>query len=361
MKIYYDYQIFSLQKFGGISRYYCELIKHLNEQNNVFAKTKCFNSRNDYYKKWIGNIFIDNKYISKVANVLNRAYTFFVSNKYDIIHPTYYSPYIFKLKKKIVITVYDMIHEKFSDISSADPKVIINKKEAIYKSDHIIAISENTKKDILSIYPDIPSDKISVIYIGSDFVKREIIDSSIKNIFPKKYILYTGNRNYYKNFAFFFNSIKNLLIEDKELYLVCVGGNEFDEVEKEMFSDVSKKVVYIKPSDDIFIYAYSNALCFVFPTQYEGFGIPTLEAFACDCPAIISNVSSMPEVGGDAVLYIDPYDKDDIYQKVKTLIYDDSLRNELIKKGRLQLTKFSWEIISKQIVNCYSSIKKKGS
>ncbi len=137
--------------------------------------------------------------------LLNRVVGSKKMKDYDIVHPTYYNPYILRCKyNKLVITVYDMIHEIFPEMFSPNDKTISNKKQLLYAADHIIAISESTKRDILRIYPNISPDKISVIYIASN------IALNVPNIYmqlPEKFILFVGNRSIYKNFNRFMKSI----------------------------------------------------------------------------------------------------------------------------------------------------------
>jgi glycosyltransferase involved in cell wall biosynthesis len=108
--------------------------------------------------------------------------------------------------------------------------------------------------------------------------------------------------------------------------------------------------------DELLAYLYQNAICFVFPSLYEGFGIPILESFACKCPAVISNSSSLPEVGGNAVIYFNPNSKQDIYEKVNKIVYDENLRKEMVTKGLKQLEKFSWQKTSEETFNLYRSV-----
>ena len=106
---------------------------------------------------------------------------------------------------------------------------------------------------------------------------------------------------------------------------------------------ITKQLMQLNINDNILAYLYQHAACFVFPSLYEGFGIPTLEAFSCGCPVVLSNLSSMPEVGGEAVMYINPEKEESIYEGVKKVIENKLLRNELIEKGYRQAEKFSWE------------------
>lgn len=356
IRVLYDYQILLLQRYGGISRYFYELYTKMLKKLEVEPSIKCFFNKSIYFE----NVF-NNKYNSKYDSLRGK----FLINKvntllrmkvrhYDIVHPTYYDPYIIgKSNAKLVITVYDMIHEKMPEMFSYTDDTAKNKKQMIYAADHIIAISESTKRDILELYPDIPSDKISVIYIGSNF---ELTEKNIDVKFPEKYVLFVGNRDKYKNYERFYKAIEPILNEDSSLNLVVLGGGAFTENEINMQQNNAQQIIQMNVSDDILAYAYSHAECFVFPSLYEGFGIPTLEAFACNCPVILSNTSSMPEVGGDAVIYINPYDINDIREKIHTILTDKNLKAELIKKGQRQLKKFEWDSIVDQTIACYKKI-----
>ena len=353
--VLYDHQIMVVQKYGGISRYYYELFKRFKESKYIKPILYCWFSINTYFSLYLS---ISKFNLAKGRGWINRFLTilYLKTHKIDVLHPTYYNPYYIKrYKGKVVITVYDMIHELFPQWFSKD-KVIEQKKLSIHRADKIIAISQSTKRDLLKIYPDIPESKIKVIYIASDFKKNESQKLNYK--FPKKYILFVGNRWIYKNYNLFFQSVSQLLKDDKELSLVCVGGGKFSDAEMEMHGNLSNRIFQMSVDDDILSFAYSHALCFVFPSLYEGFGIPTLEAFACDCPVVLSNTSSMPEVGGNAAVYFDPYDADDMRGKIKRVIYDSVLRQQMIVKGRNQLKKFDWNQIAKQTMECYEEVLK---
>ncbi len=351
INVFYDYQIMLLQKYGGISRYFYELLTYINKTDEAHADAFCLGNKNSYFQSYFNKL--NNKRMRGLG-VVNRFFAKRKMKKYDIVHPTYYNPYVLKQKhNKIVITVYDMIHELFSDMFSSDDTTVENKKDMIYGADHIIAISESTKRDILKLYPDISPDKITVIYIGSNMMPNA---EQVKIALPEKYILFVGNRGLYKNFNAFFKSVKPVLLNDPEMHLVCLGGGAFNEEEKALLAEVSDQVIQRNAYDAELAYAYSKAVCFVFPSLYEGFGIPTLEAFACDCPVVLSNTSSMPEVGGDAVVYFDPYDENDMRDKIEKVISDSELRQNMIAKGREQLKKFSWEKIALETIECYKNV-----
>lgn len=366
MNIYYDYQILYSQKYGGISRYYYDLIQEMDKRHPVETEIHCKYNVNRYFAG-IGDIELGEGFLNVKSSIIRRPLRFYghkinqnitkrCAKRADIVHLTYYNPYALKLKGvKKVVTVYDMIEEVMRKDSHLD-FLIEYKRKCIYGADHIIAISESTKRDILRLYPDAGENKISVIYIASSLD----VNKQQKMKLPERYILFVGRREGYKNFNTFFSAIYSILKEDRSLHLICIGGGAFSEDEVRMMDEIQDRVLQINADDAVLTAVYSNALCFVFPSQYEGFGIPTLEAFSCDCPAVISNTSSMPEVGGDAVLYFDPNDQEEIKRQVERIVYDEALRTDLVNKGKERLKAFSWNQIAERTIDCYKRVLNNG-
>jgi len=380
MKVLFDSQIFDSQKYGGISRYFSELFKNFNNRKDIQYKLPIRNSENAYLKNIepFQNLNIKSRIFSNLRgkNILYKILDIFdkksninilkkelKNQNFDIFHPTYYSTYFLKyLKNKpFVLTVYDMIHEKYPQYFLLDfNRTVVNKRKLMKKANKIIAISENTKKDIIDFY-GIPEDKIQVIYLGNSMVKTQNKPISIPEI-PEKYILFVGARNGYKNFTFFIKSISSILIKDRTMNIVVAGGysgkNIFSKEENILFKelDIDKQIIHYSINDEVLAYLYQNAICFAFPTLYEGFGIPVLEAFACDCPVIVSNTSSLPEVGGDAVEYLDPTNTLSILNSVEKVVSNKELREEMIIKGQEQLKKFSWQKTAEETLSLYGDI-----
>ncbi|MCU0289794.1 MAG: glycosyltransferase family 4 protein [Acidobacteria bacterium] len=233
--------------------------------------------------------------------------------------------------------------------------------QLIENADSIIAISENTKKDIINI-THADSDRIHVIYLGNPFEK--VNDTIPKNFPPlggKPYLLFVGTRSGYKNFIFFIKSIAKLLRRNQELHVCCAGWMPFTAQEKKVFQErnILNKVHYIQIKDNDLRYLYENARAFVFPSLYEGFGFPVLEAFACKCPALLSNQSSLPEVGGDAALYFDPRDSASLLKVVERVISNDDLRMQMIQKGSERVKIFSWEKTANATKKIYENVSDK--
>ena len=364
MKILYDHQIFSIQIFGGISRYFKELSSQLDAKKNIRTEFALKISNNFYLEHnrlKFYNFLRKNNFRGKVRIIyfVNRLYTIYKLNKrdFDVFHPTYYDTYFLKFigNRKFVLTVYDMIHEKFPMKFSEYDKTSKNKEILANKAAKIIAISESTKKDLIEIFNINPS-KIEVIYLANSLQLNKKIDNKIK--LPKKYILYVGSRGGYKNFMNFLSSVTKILNSDNNLHLVCAGGGKFDDQENAYISknNLEYKLLQFNIDDKTLSYFYSNAKAFIFPSLYEGFGIPVLEAFACGCPLICSNTSSLPEIASDAAVYFDPLDEKSIETAVFNVLNHQELSASMIEKGYKRLEYFSWEKTAQLTEKIYQSI-----
>lgn len=365
MKVLYDHQIFTLQQYGGISRYFCELIKQfsvLQETDPVVALTYHKNNHiselDAHYKifnlKKI-NPNANTRYIygintlNSIRNILN--------NRPDIFHPTYYGNYYQFIVGKIpvILTVHDLTHEKYPEFFRNPNRNYELKREAINKADLIIAISENTKDDIVSFY-DVNPQKIKVIYHGNTLTTTtEDNNVKVESIDLGDYLLFVGARSGYKNFDLFLKSIAPLLIADCDLKLICAGGGAFTDEEIKLIDSlkIRTQVLQMKVTDQELILLYQNGRAFIFPSLYEGFGMPILEAMGCQCPVILSRSSSFPEIAGDAAVYFDPQDSDSIRDTVQMVIYNESKRTELILRGSLRVKQFTWSMTALNTLEAY--------
>jgi glycosyltransferase involved in cell wall biosynthesis len=258
-------------------------------------------------------------------------------------------------KTPLIVTVYDMVHEIFSDeYVNLDKRIIRNKRALLKRANHIIAISENTKKDIINIY-GIDSQKISVIYLGNSLI---CWNNQKRLNLPDKYILYVGHRWIYKNFDMFIKAVSKLLIE-KDLKIVCAGGSDFYHKEIELMNKlkIRNKIVFqpIK-NDENLSECYARAEAFIYPSKYEGFGIPILEAFANGCPVIASNTSSLPEIAKDGAIYFNPDSEKSIEFSVNKVLSNGKLRRQLISAGKKRLNNFSWDKTAEETADVYKRV-----
>ncbi len=169
-----------------------------------------------------------------------------------------------------------------------------------------------------------------------------------------RYILFVGRRAGYKNFKTFAKGVSVLLNKESELKLICVG-HPFD---KQEIADLKALNIYnqtiaLSVNEDLLNNLYAHALVFVYPSLYEGFGMPILEAFANKCPVCLSNISSLPEVAGDAAVYFDPKYEESILDAIERIIYDTELSKKFIESGMERLKNFSWVNTAEQTIQSY--------
>lgn len=358
MRVLYDTHVFNWQKVGGISKYYAELISQLRKDNvdvilpvlvsnNVYLNNICTNVYR-LFPSW-NNRYKD-KFIGRINNTLLDYY--YYKGEFDIFHPTYYDlSFLNCIKgKPFVLTVHDMYNEIFC-IDSGN--VISLKKELINRADRIIAISENTKNDILQIY-NIDETKISVVHHGFRAIKC-LIKPNIQIESP--YVLFVGGRGDYKNFDRFIRAFAYLRTKYVDLNLICTG-NPFSQDELLSFRklNISERVYHCFSTEEELAWLYTNAEFFVFPSLYEGFGLPLLEAFNYGAPSLISDTSCFPEIAENAALYFNPYDIDSMICCMDKFLSSTSLKKCLIERGKLRVKQFSWEKTSEKTNAIYKSL-----
>jgi glycosyltransferase involved in cell wall biosynthesis len=366
MKVLYDHQCFTNQEYGGISRYFVSLLDEFAKMDNISTDLALKFSNNFYLKnnkKFNIKSFFSNtnfrgkKFTSHLINMPNSK-SLLRKGAYDIFHPTYYNPYFLKsiANRPFIITVYDMTHELFPNIVHWFDKTVTQKKYLTNKAQKVVAISNNTKRDLIKILK-VPEEKIEVVHLASS-LSKEMVNSNNHLNLPERYILFVGSRNYYKNFTNTIIAFNNLIKNDDQLFLVCAGGGKFNDREIQNFkmNNLSDKILHRQADDISLASLYSKAMLFIFPSLYEGFGIPALEAMNCDAPLALSNISSLPEVGGDAAVYFDPKDPNDITKKLSNIIYDDNFRSNLIEKGKERRKNFSWQKTAIETKKVYEQI-----
>jgi glycosyltransferase involved in cell wall biosynthesis len=361
IRVLYDHQMFSLQQYGGVSRYFANLYTSFKDGGEVQPSISVLYSFNEYIKDssfaspaWLWQFLLKKK---KRRYRWNQKYSLAQIKKqqYDLFHPTYYDPYfINSIQKPYVITVYDMIYELFPGYFEATDKFVLNKRKVIEKAQHIIAISHATKNDLQRLY-GIPESKITVVHLGflnkADGAKPELP-------FKEDYILFVGERANYKNFTVFVKAMLPLLKEKHKLRIVCTGGNSFSKEEHEFFQfmRIDQQMIQVSASGSLLNALYRNAKVFVFPSLYEGFGFPLLEAFANNCPVAASNTSSFTEVGGNAVCYFNPENETEMLTSVQKILNEPAYAEGLRREGMLQLEKFKNETCAEQTLQVYKKV-----
>jgi glycosyltransferase involved in cell wall biosynthesis len=365
IKIAYDHQAFALTPYSGISRYFYEISRniHLNEDCDVKIIAPLYS--NQYLRNSPAKIVIGRRYDSLqdllgITSSINRNWSkrWLHQNSPDILHETYYHPHDLSPPNcRTVLTVYDMIHEKFSNgMNASERKISDIKKRSIERADKIICISENTKKDLLEII-DLDPEQISVVHLGCSLTKVDnLLDLTVVDA---PYLLYVGARGYYKNFKTLLQAFANSAKISDEFKLICFGGDKFSQMEKSEINRLKIKenrILHFKGDDRLLANLYTNATAFIYPSLYEGFGIPPLEAMHLSCPVICSNAASIPEVVGEAGYYFDPHSSEDIVSAIESVVFSEEVRNNLIKKGQQRSNQFSWQNCAQQTRAVYQNI-----
>jgi len=346
MRLIYDNLIYSLQIAGGISTYWSELSKRLIRDGTDVGFVE--NQNDNIVRK---EFSIDNKQIIKDFNFTNTINRFLavpltqIHQKF-IFHSSY-NRITNNPDALQVVTVHDFVHEQYY---RGLRKFLhsYQKNKALLSADKIIAISQNTKNDLLKFHPSIRPDKIHVIYNGvsEDFYPME------KKVGTENrpYLLFIGSREPYKNFAFAVKALNELPDFD-----LCIVGSSLIASE---LRDLNKYLpgrwhLFNKISNQILNEVYNDAYGLIYPSSYEGFGIPLLEAMKCGTPFIAFKRSSIPEVAGEAGILLDELDLDSFKKAILSI---DSNRTDLSKKGFDQVKKFSWEKCYQDTLDIYKEL-----
>lgn len=356
--VFFGPEIWQLQDQGGVSRYFGELILNISK---IDPRTTAFlpNSNNQYTKV----IPHENAYavekqneksLIKIVDGLRN-----ISDEKKVYHATYFSN--LNLKKfenanlSTVLTVFDLISEKYSKKKLLLRPRINRRKKSIRAASHIICISQTTKNDLLEYY-NVSEDKISVIYLGSKLQSSLLSKPALAREIP--YLLFVGKRGGYKNFDILLRAFSEIEIFRSNFQIIAFGGGEFEMSELQTIKSlgIEKKVVHISGDDEVLSALYKEAIALVYPSLYEGFGLPPVEAMKFGCPVIASHGGSIPEICKDAALYFNPSDKDDLASKLEEFLSDPVKINQKVISGRIISEGYSWEKTAFETYQVYKNL-----
>lgn len=352
MKVLFDHDLF-YQPIGGASKYFVMLLKYMPK--DLWATTTLL-SCNEYVKscKILPSLNYKNDRFWNRIERWNIRYTKYQLSKgsFDVYHQTNYGLYgLDSVGNKPMVTTF---HDANQATIDPVPEVLFKQKESLKRADAIVVVSENTKKELLELF-DVEEKKISVIYHGIELPNLDLLPS--KRLIGTPYILYVGRRSPYKNFHRFVVAYSKFHQFYPDINLVCTSSS-FTSEEIETFKklNISQSVIHVRADEQMMSMLYRDALFFVFPSLSEGFGMPILESWAHHCPVALSNTSCFPEIAGDAGLYFDPNDIDDMFSAMLRLIDDKQLCSDLISKGNARVLQFSWQECARRHIDVYKSM-----
>lgn len=345
---------------SGIGRYIRNLVANLqaiDEKNEYFILLIKKDFDQLVFRKNFTKVLSDYRWYSgleqiKLPGLLN-------SFKPDLVHFPHFNVPVF-YEGKFVVTIHDLIHQNFSMQRASTHGLLVYKlkqlgyrkvfKNATQRSQFILVPSNFVKQQLTTQW-HVNDKKI--------IVTSEAVDDKLLSVRKQsavelgQYIFYVGNAHPHKNVEGLIKTFLRLKEKYKDLKLVLAGHDHYfwQRIKKEYSEEGIVYKGYV--SDEELVNLYKNAKAFVMPSFEEGFGIPLLEAFSCGCPVVSSNGGSLPEVGGDACLFFDPRDRDDMAEKISRVLDDERLRKDLTEKGLKRVKIFSWQNLAQKTLEVY--------
>lgn len=354
----YDDQAFRLQRRGGVSRAFVELIRAFESgQGSVVPVVPLRYTDNEHLLELDPQRFrhpplgLRKEPLVRVANRLVAR----GPRSVDIMHHTFYfgTPPPNRARARFT-TVYDMIPELFPGMFG-NIRPHAEKFRYLAESDGIICISEVTKSDLEKICPSLAAPTFVVpLGVSPQFTFR----TARPHEFPWPYLLHIGQRGFYKDFALVLDAFVELADRYCDLRLVCVGGEPWTENRTRSLSDdIAARIVHIRPSDRDLPAIYQHASAYVSASRYEGFGLPVLEALASRVPAVISDIGSHREVAHDAAVFFEPGRPDQLVEQIhRVLRGGDDERRRLTNAGAARAEAFTWKRVAERTEQAYRSV-----
>lgn len=374
MTILYDHQAFQMQEYGGISKVYCEMIPLLKKYCNCNISVKYSNNQYlhnthivkgiKYLKKY--NIPFLSKlslyqtdFVQRIVYNKNRNKTISIRSlkkqQFDVFEPTFFDPYFLDYLngKPFVLQIHDMIPELFPMYFEKQHPQIINKRILSPLAAHIHTPSQKTKDDLVNILNIDPS-KITVIPHGWSPLPTPNTDRPINH----PYILFIGERSGYKNFSKALHEFTIIKQKEGDLHLICTGKDfSIDEIKEISQIGLTDSIHHFYASESMLSTMYYHAEAFIYPSAYEGFGLPILEAWSLDCPVFLNNASCFPEIAGDAAVYFDIEQTGDLAEKMISFLHSSEKdKLKLITKQSNRLKLYSWDKTAQLLYEMYSRI-----
>lgn len=365
MRLAFDYQAFHMQSYGGVSRYFARLVQCLFDSGHevgIFAPVHRNNYLGDLPQGMVHGRQV-RRYPPRTTRLLG-AYNQLLARHTiaqwapDLVHETYYTSNPILDSKPAVVTVFDMIHELFPADFPAHDETSLHKRMAVERADHIICISESTRNDLIRLF-GVSEHKTSVVLLGFDYPLAVHAEPAYRTSSGRPFILYVGQRGGYKNFGGLMTALGHSARLRKDFDIVAFGGGPFTPEESSHITAAGFTAgqVFQMGGDDKFLsQLYSAAKVFVYPSLYEGFGIPPLEAMAHGCPVVCSNTSSLPEVVGNAAELFNPAADDALQGAIENVVYSDEVWARLRLRGYERVRHFSWQKCAAETLQIYKDM-----
>jgi len=359
VRVAMDEQIFALQPYGGISRMFAALARQF------FSNPELGVELLPLAAPVINRYVLDDDLIRERLAVWDAGHEYKSLARYfmrvqprrrlDIVHNTFYLPHGLASYPgaKRIVTVHDMIPELMPSTRRRLDFLTL-KKRYVKHADHVICVSESTKEDLLATYGPIDAP-VSVVHHGVDPLFRP--DQPRHPGLPQRYVLFVGNRSQYKDAGVLMRAFAEVSHHDADLALLFVGGGALTSDESTVLRalEVTDRTVQVSLPDAAMPAAYANALMCVFPSRFEGFGLPALEAMACGTPTVLARGTSLPEVGGTAAAYFTPGDADELAAVMERMILEPELREAHRDAGIERARQFTWHRSAEETVAAYRS------
>ena len=368
LSITFDHQIFDLQRYGGVSRYFVEIANELAQDPSLQVTIEAPLHINEYLRSVRAPVRSTALYVGGISKVRRLAHAVNAAlmppllrrRKPDIVHRTYYAAGQPAVKgARSVITVYDLIHERLGSGMAHDTPAR-EKRAAIAEADHAICISESTRRDLIELF-NVDPQKTSVVHLGFSLMPAQD-NLALQPPLPlpeREFILYVGLRGNYKNFQGLLDAYAASARLRDRFDIVCFGASPFSAEEHRAIAATGARpgaVVHLGGADSVLQQCYQRAAMFVYPSLYEGFGIPPLEAMSFACPVLCCPVASLPEVVGDAAAFFEPGNVDSLVAAIDRVSTDSAYRAELVRRGTDRLVHFSWQQCAQQTLRVYQQV-----
>lgn len=329
-----DSVIFGLQRFGGISSYWAQLVEHARARPAWSCRLVL--PRHLSYREFDAGWVRDLEVIREVPpNRVARYLRATGGRREDVFHTSYYRVPSRRVRK-YVVTAYDFTYERYRS-GLARSVHSAQKRLSIDRADAVICISEATRRDVLEYCPGTDTARVHVVHLGVD--RAVFFPEPASSPSVGQQVLFVGQRGGYKRFDLAVETLRQM----PELSLGIVGPPLDDDERARLRQTLGDRWHEYGPiGTQALRRLYSSAFAFVFPSDYEGFGLPVLEAMACGCPVVAAARSSLPEVGGDAARYAAAQTADDYAQQLQALL-SGALREQLVQAGLRHAATFTWE------------------